>query len=150
AASLVRPDAGCAPAAGRWRSFCRSRSARVPDCGRNVRRSISVRLSDAALVCLASYRSESRSRSARSAPRSFRAGDSAMTVPSAIVATLTAGSLFAVSVAAQQADPYAPGTMPAQQPTAPARMATTTRYGERDHVLRYVGTDGQLVTIVSG
>ena len=73
-----------------------------------------------------------------------------MTVRSAIVATLTAGSLYAVSVAAQQADPYAPGAMPPPQPASPAQMAATTHYGERDHVLRYVGYDGKLVTVVSG
>ena len=75
-----------------------------------------------------------------------------MTVRSAIVATLAAGSLFAGSVLAQQqADPYATqGNMPAQTAAPPTQVARAASQGDRDHVLRYVGDDGQLVTVVSG
>lgn len=83
-----------------------------------------------------------------------------MTIRSAIVAILAAAGVYAASAAAQQPDPYPPPTMPAQpaQPVqsappeqvAPTQLATNAPQGDRDHVLRYVGDDGQLVTVVSG
>ena len=80
-----------------------------------------------------------------------------MTVHSTIVAILAAAGLHAAPIAAQQSDPYPPAAMPAQpaqtaqqQQSAPTQLATNARQGDRDHVLRYVGEDGQLVTVVSG
>ncbi len=81
-----------------------------------------------------------------------------MTVRSATAAFVAAAALYAGSAAAQQPNPYPPpAAMPAgpAQPApapaaAPSQLATSTPQGEHDHVVRYIGADGQLVTVVSG
>ena len=60
---------------------------------------------------------------------------------------------YAARVPEQSLPPQSAQAMPAQPPeqaAQPTQLATNKSQGDRDHVLRYIGNDGQLVTVVSG